>query len=94
MHTYCEICGKRINYGGKGRPPKYCKECFRSYREGYFRYYWQKNKDRYRDRVKARLGTSDFEPHIIRKQDGTPDWEKEYNEIQEEIKRIGLRIKR
>ena len=91
MHTYCEICGKRINYSGKGRPPKYCKECFKAQ---YKSIWWQKNKDRYRDRVKARLGTSDFEPHIIRKQDGMPDWEKEYKEIQDEIKRIGLRIKR
>ena len=91
MHTYCQMCGKRIKYSGKGRPPKYCKSCFKKYREDYFRFYWQRNKDRYRDRVKARLGTTDFSPHIARKPDGTPDWEKEMKEIEEEMRRLRIR---
>lgn len=25
--TSCKICGRKINYKGKGRKPKYCKVC-------------------------------------------------------------------
>ena len=88
MHTYCEICGKRINYGGKGRPPKYCKDCFIRQRKQYLKRYHTINREIYH----KILGTTDIKPYICRDEDGKPDWDKEYAVIQKEIKRIGLKI--
>jgi len=89
MYSYCQICGKRINHR-RGRPPRYCINCIKTYREKYFREYWKRNKDRYRERARTRIGTTDFKPHMSRDAEGNPDWEQEYKEIREEKKNLGL----
>jgi hypothetical protein len=43
----CKMCGELFTYCGRGRPPKYCKECAKSKKKQYDRHYRKKMRSFY-----------------------------------------------
>lgn len=71
----CIRCKKEIFYCGRGRPPKYCKECYKEVK----RY-----KDMMGKRRKRGLGESSLWEHRFK------DFNREAEAIKNEKKRIGI----
>ena len=53
----------------------------------YLKNYHKINRNIYHDK----LGTTDFDEHMETKQNGEPDFDKEYREIQNEMKKLKLK---
>jgi len=85
---YCKDCGKDIS----NLQPQCtrCSQCQKLYREFLKRAAaLKKAKGLYA--VETTLGTTDFNSHLKRHHDGTPDFKEEAKIIKREMKKLGLR---
>ena len=78
----CKRCGCKIRLG-KRRPPRYCTVCLQIVNT-------EKRKKSAEAR-KAKLGTTNLDSEMSRKEDGEPDFDKEKNILKKELRELGLK---
>lgn len=78
----CKRCGCEIGLS-KGQPPRYCKTCLQIVNT-------EKRKKSAEAR-KAKLGTTNLDSEMSRKESGEPDFDKEENILKKELRELGLK---
>lgn len=82
----CKRCGKYIGeYAGRGRPPKYCKNCA-----------YAMNLKNTADLVASKrryfkeLGTTNISSEMSKSEDNEPNFKKEASIVRKELRKLGL----
>lgn len=82
MGMKCRRCGKPIK-SVKGRPSGYCEVCLSIVR--------MEKRKKAEEARKAKLGTTNIDSKMSREENGEPDFDKEKNILDKELRELGLK---